>query len=149
MCWINKMHPDALYVDIRKEPKGHVSDNPAYNPNHCIEPDEIVDFRKMPFPDESYSLVLFDPPHILKTNGKQGTMTRRYGWLERDTWKDDIRAGFSECWRVLKRDGVLIFKWSIANIPLKEVLKLAPAPPLFGNRTGKSGSTMWLTFMKL
>lgn len=149
MCWIDKMHPHAHYIDIRREAKGHVSENPKYNPNHCIEPDEIVDFRDMPYDDNTFSLVLFDPPHIFQTNGKVGTMGKRYGLLNRETWKEDLRRGFSECWRVLRPEGVLIFKWSTCNIPLKDVLALFPHKPLFGQVTGKSGSTRWMTFMKL
>lgn len=59
-----------------------------------------------------------------------------------------LRRGFAECFRVLDDDGVLIFKWSEVQIPLKEILPLAPYPPLFGNRSGKNNNTHWLCFMK-
>ena len=32
------------------------------------------------------------------------------------------------------------------QIPLKEILPLAPYPPLFGNRSGKNNNTHWLCF---
>lgn len=28
-----------------------------------VSPDVVSDFRDLPFPDESFSLVVFDPPH--------------------------------------------------------------------------------------
>ena len=45
-------------------------------------------------------------------------------------------------------DGVLIFKWSEVQIPLREILPLSPYPPLFGHRSGKNMNTHWLCFMK-
>ena len=65
------------------------------------------------------------------------------------TWRDDLKAGFAECFRVLKPEGVLIFKWNETRIPIKEVLSLAPVRPLFGNRaTGQNLKTHWIVFMK-
>lgn len=29
-----------------------------------------------------------------------------------ENWEDDLRKGFSECMRVLKKDGILVFKWN-------------------------------------
>ena len=56
--------------------------------------------------------------------------------------------GFSECFRVLKPGGVLIFKWSEADIPLKEVLKCTTEKPVFGHKSGKRSNAHWLCFMK-
>lgn len=56
-----------------------------------------------------------------------------------------IRKGFNECMRVLKKDGILIMKWSSNQISTKDVLKVLPVQPLFGNRRGKS---IFLVFMK-
>ena len=47
--------------------------------------------------------------------------------------------------RVLKKYGVLIFKWSEHQISTADVLKIIPEKPLFGNRRGK---TIWMVFMK-
>lgn len=76
-------------------------------------------------------------------------MAKKYGKLNRKTWRDDLRKGFAECFRVLKPDGVLIFKWNEYEIPVAEVLKLTPYTPLFGHKSGKAAKTHWLTFMKL
>ena len=68
-------------------------------------------------------------------------------WVK-ETWKADIVAGFSECWRVLAPGGVLIFKWNEANIKAKDLLRSFPVEPLFGDFTGKTGSTIWVTYLK-
>lgn len=70
----------------------------------------------------------------------------KYGALYFD-WKDMLHRGFSECFRVLEPGGVLIFKWNETDIPVKEILKLTPVKPLFGNRSGKASKTHWICFM--
>ena len=75
-------------------------------------------------------------------------MAAMYGVLDK-TWKEDLQKGFAECFRVLKPDGVLIFKWCEYEIPLREVLALTPFKPLFGHPSGKMQKTHWVTFMKI
>lgn len=144
MCWFDKAHKNALYIDHREAAKGHVE----LRPNHEVCPDKIVDFREMPFADNSFKLILFDPPHMLLRNGKEGLMAKKYGFL-RSGWKEDLSKGFSECWRVLDDYGTMIFKWSSSEIKLKEVLLCFNQQPLFGHTTTRSGTTHWLTFMKI
>jgi len=55
----------------------------------------------------------------------------------------------SRCWRVLDDHGVLIFKWSEAEISVKTVLDLFTIEPLFGHTTGRGGKTKWMCFMKI
>jgi 23S rRNA G2069 N7-methylase RlmK/C1962 C5-methylase RlmI len=86
----------------------------------------------LPFEDESFSIVVFDPPHI-KTNGENSWMAKKYGKLTKD-WESVIQKGFDECFRVLKKDGTLIFKWNETEIKLRQILPLSPIPPLFGNQ---------------
>lgn len=112
-----------------------------------VLPDVIGDFRKMPFLDSTFKLVIFDPPH-LKQLGKTSWMAKKYGVLS-ENWKNDIRKGFSECMRVLEEGGVLIFKWNEHQILISDILKLVDQPPLIGHRSGKLSKTHWLTFMKL
>jgi SAM-dependent methyltransferase len=91
---------------------------------------------------------VFDPPHILKSPDSS-FLVKTYGKLHPENWQDDLRKGFAECFRVLKPDGVLIFKWSSVQIPLADILKLTPHKPLFGHPTGrKHSNTHWVTFMK-
>jgi len=74
-------------------------------------------------------------------------MAKKYGVLGFD-WKNDIKVGFQECFRVLENQGVLIFKWNEAQIKTKEIIELAGQKPVFGHLTGRSGKTVWLCFMK-
>lgn len=76
-------------------------------------------------------------------------MAQKYSTLDKITWKDDLQKGFKECFRVLKKHGVLIFKWNESDIPLKEVLSLTDYQPLFGHPSGKAMKTHWVCFMKI
>lgn len=71
----------------------------------------------------------------------------KYGLLNGD-WKNMLRLGFAECFRVVKPNGVIIFKWSEHDHPLKEILALTQEKPLFGHKTGKQARTHWITFLK-
>lgn len=144
MFWFNKNNPAALFIDKRKLPKGSIEDRP----NFCIDPDIIMDFRKLEFPDKSFKLVVFDPPH-LKSLGSNSWMAKKYGVLES---LDDLKKGFKECWRVLEDYGVLIFKWSTEtekrSNTVKEIIELFGKEPLFGHTTGSKSHTHWMCFMK-
>ncbi len=146
MFWFNKKHPDTLYVDIREE-KHFVSrgNHGVDNRHRAILPDVVMDHRKLDLPDNQFSLVVFDPPHL--KIGRKSYFAQIYGSLE-STWQEDMRKGFAECFRVLKPTGVLIFKWNESDIPLREILALTPVQPLFGHRSGKAAKTHWVTFMK-
>ena len=101
----------------------------------------------MDIADQTFKLVVFDPPHLFL--GENSYMAQSYGRLDKQTWKEDLSKGFSECFRVLKDEGILIFKWYECDVPLKEVLKLTPYKPLFGHPSGKAQKTHWVCFMKL
>lgn len=139
MFWFNKSDPNVVYQDNRK-----------FETNLCdgrkliINPDHIGDFRHMDFEDNQFSLIIFDPPHLLRA-GKDSWLATKYGKLNRDSWKEDIKKGFEECWRVLDYNGTLIFKWNEDQIKLKEILEICPFKPLFGNKRAK---THWLVFFK-
>jgi ubiquinone/menaquinone biosynthesis C-methylase UbiE len=75
-------------------------------------------------------------------------LAQKYGRLF-PSWKDDISQGFSECFRVLKQDGILIFKWNEIQIKVSEILELTNHKPLFGHKSGKQANTHWIAFMKL
>ena len=144
MFWFDKKNPDVLFTDIRSEE--FVTGTGKHKRDRKVLPDEIQDFRCMTHKDQSFKMVVFDPPHLFV--GKNSYMGRIYGRLERGTWEDDLRKGFTECFRVLKPDGVLIFKWNESDVPLKNVLALTDYKPLFGHPSGKAQKTHWICFMK-
>jgi hypothetical protein len=151
MFWFNKEHPNTIYMDVRKLEKNMIKDQKEF----CVKPDVIADFRKMPFPDKSFKLVVFDPPHLLNLP-PEGWPAMKYGSLNQATWRRDIKQGFDECMRVLEDHGVLIFKWSTAAdgrkkrcISVQEVLKVIDCEPLFGHPSGSKNNTIWMTFMKI
>ncbi|MFU0790674.1 MAG: class I SAM-dependent methyltransferase [Virgibacillus proomii] len=138
MFWFDKQNKDVLYMDNRE-----LSDTLCDGRKLEVRPDLIADFKNMPFDDNSFYLVVFDPPHLLRI-GDSSWMAKKYGKLSED-WPNDIKKGFDECMRVLKPNGTLIFKWNEDQIKLSEILKVIKVKPLFGNRRSK---THWLVFMK-
>lgn len=141
MMWFDRQDQRALFGDIRSE-EHTLCDGRAFS----ITPDLNMDFRAMPFPDESFRLVAFDPPH-LRHAGRDSWLRAKYGILG-DDWQEDLQRGFSECFRVLKPEGVLIFKWNAIQIRTPQILALTPHKPLFGHPSGKRADTHWMTFMK-
>ncbi len=147
MMWFDKHHPNCLYLDERPE----------------CEPDIIGDYRNLSqFKDGQFKVILFDPPHIIKSNAVCNSNTlRAFGYLNAETWQSDLKKAFTELWRVLADYGVLIFKWNNCSISSAEVLKLIPFKPLVYNVSGqkqkklnkKSSTrklrTLWFCFMKI
>ncbi|MBL4748412.1 MAG: SAM-dependent methyltransferase [Magnetovibrio sp.] len=149
MMWDDKKNPDVIFGDCRTETitvtdrsHGNLSGTRTLN----IDPDMKMDFRDMPFDDETFKLIAFDPPHLVSA-GPKSWLAAKYGKLS-DNWQDDLRQGFAECFRVLHPDGTLIFKWNETQIKVREVIDLAPMRPLFGHLSGRKGLTHWLVFMK-
>ena len=141
MCYFDKHDSRVLFSDIRRETHT-LCDGRVF----AVSPDAIADFRNLPYPDAVFSLVLFDPPHLERC-GPKSWQAKKYGKLGK-TWRDDLSAGFGECWRVLKPAGTLIFKWSEIQISLKEVLACFPQRPIFGHTTTTNLRTHWMTFFK-
>lgn len=91
--------------------------------------------------------MVFDPPHLTSVN-ETAWLAKKYGKLY-DGWPQMLRSGFRECMRVLKPDGVLIFKWNEFDIPADQVWDAIGEKPLFGHHSGKKSKTFWACFMKL
>lgn len=149
MMWRDRKDPRVVFGDIRHETititdrsKGNASGTRTLQ----VEPDTLMDFRAMPFDDGAFRMVVFDPPHLVSA-GPRSWLAAKYGKLS-ENWREDLRQGFAECWRVLEPGGVLIFKWNETQVKVKEVLALAPAEPMFGHLSGRKGLTHWVVFMK-
>lgn len=145
MFYFNKSDERVLFCDKRKI-KTTLCDGSEFT----VTPDVICDFTNLPFEDNSFRLVVFDPPHIIKNIHKNytGLIETKYGILYEDDWSTVIEKGFSECFRVLEHGGILIFKWNEVCIPLTKILKLTKEIPIFGHRSGKKSNTHWVCFMK-
>lgn len=147
--WFNKHHPAALYCDNRRESATKIwKSRDGTAERYCtVDPDVVCDFTDLPFPDGSFSLVVWDPPHLLNV-GDSSWLVKKYGKLD-ENWPSMLHDGFSECMRVLKNEGVLIFKWAESDIPAEKVWKAIGEKPLFGHHSGKQSKTFWACFMKL
>lgn len=146
--WFNKNHPDALYMDKRSESyvRSCKSGDGKSERHLIVDPDVQADSTDMPFEDNTFYLVVFDPPH-LQSQSETSWLYHYYGKLD-ENWEQTLHDGFAECMRVLKPNGVLIFKWSEYEIPAAEVWKAIGQKPLFGHHSGKNSKTFWGCFMK-
>ena len=147
MFWFDKKNPQTLFIDKRSETV-MAKDSSCKSGIRTIEvkPDIIADFTDMPFDDESFYMVVFDPPH-LKTLWETSWMAKKY-WRLPNNWEQMLIKGFSECMRVLKPNGTLIFKWNESEIMSNKILSIIPYSPLFWHTTGRQSKTIWMAFMK-
>lgn len=138
MFWFKKDNPNTVFIDIRE-----LEDTLCDGRKLIIKPDVVGDFKEIPFPDNSFKLAVFDPPHLIKA-GENSWLVKKYGKLNND-WTKEIKQGFNECMRVLEPYGILVFKWNEEQIKIKDVLATINYQPLFGDKRSK---TMWMVFMK-
>lgn len=159
MFYFDKHDDRVLFQDIR-DFDTTLCDGRAFS----VHPDVCADFTNMPYPDASFSMVVFDPPHLLRNVGKSkfadiygslnpkatptGYQQIKYEALPNTDWRDMLRQGFIEYFRVLKPGGYLIFKWNETDIKVSEILKLTTEKPIFGHISGKRSNTHWICFMK-
>jgi len=100
--WWKKWSPTTLIAN---------GTDPKYNP------DITADFRSMPFPDESFSQITYDPPYVVKGGRRTSTMEdhqERYGMVNAPTNPVEgqrlVNDGLAESARLLARGGVLLVK---------------------------------------
>lgn len=148
MFYFDRAHPDVLFGDLRSETivvrdRSHGREDGTRTLH--IRPDMRMDFRALPFADSTFPLVIFDPPHLVRA-GKNSWLAAKYGKLS-ENWRADIAAGFRECFRVLKNDGTLIFKWNETQVSTRDVLALTPVQPICGHISGSRSKTHWYVFL--
>jgi hypothetical protein len=154
---VRQKNPNVQFCDIR-DFETNLCDGRYFE----VRPDVIADFTSLPFEDSKFKLVVFDPPHLTRNIGDSkykemyGSLSQKsitgyqqikYGALYSD-WKQMLSLGFKECFRVLEKNGILIFKWNDTDIKVSEILKLTDQKPLIGHKSGKASKTHWICFMK-
>jgi len=87
MFWFDKQNPYVLFTDCRSEE--FTTGDGKHERNRKVLPDQIEDFRNMSHPNDSFKMVVFDPPHLFV--GENSYMGRIYGRLDRNTWKEDFK----------------------------------------------------------
>lgn len=143
--WFQKEEQHTVYCDRRCE-EYTVETTNGGTKKIVIKPDIIADFTNLPFEEESFSLVVFDPPHA-KQISENSLLWKEYTDLRGD-WHKILKDGFNECMRVLKPNGVLVLKWSDTHYSTRELINAIGQEPLFGHRSGKKMNTHWMCFMK-
>lgn len=141
MMWFDKANENAVFFDRRNE-RIVLCDGRTYE----VKPDVQGEWCALPFPDESFSLVVFDPPHF-KNVGASSWVAKKYGKLYPE-WQDEFREAGREAMRVLKEHGVFVFKWCDAEIGLREAINAIGLKPLFGQTRDTKGKTHWICYMK-
>ena len=141
MFYFDKKNPDVLFCDKRKL-RTTLCDGRSLN----ISPDVICDFKQLPFPDDTFNLVIFDPPHLVRA-GEKSYLGVKYGLLP-DTWQKELKDGMDECFRVVKCGGTIVFKWNEDQIKLSDLLSAIGRTPICGTRGGRLGKTIWMIFYK-
>lgn len=98
--WFNKDHPNVVYCDKRKEQHAGIWKSTLNDSKRVCEiaPDIQCDFTELPFDDNTFKLVVFDPPHLIHI-GSTSWLAKKYGKLGED-WKQMLHDGFQECMRV-------------------------------------------------
>ena len=104
MMWFDRKNPAVVFGDIRSETIS-VTDRSHGKINGTrilhIDPDVVLDFRELPYPDGVFRLVAFDPPHLIRA-GAKSWLAAKYGKLGLD-WRDDLRKNFTESSRSEER----------------------------------------------
>lgn len=113
MFYFDKQDPQVLFTDIR-EYHGTLCDGRKLD----VQPDMIADCTNLPFEDETFNMVVFDPPHLLKV-GQNSWLCKKYGRLP-ENWQAFINDSIHEGMRVLKTNGTLIFKWNEQQIKVSD-----------------------------
>ena len=98
MFWYDKKEPNTTYMDMRKSYEqladGHIID---------VNPDVQGDFRDMDFEDNTFDLVVFDPPHLIHA-GKTSWLAITSGVLP-NTWPMTLARGLDDCRKIGRASG--------------------------------------------
>jgi len=133
LFWYNKNHPDVIYIDIRA----------------AVNPDRIMDCTATNFKDNYFDFIVFDPPHCSYSENNKGIFKEKYGGFPAAKTRFFIKKAFIEFKRILKKDGLVVFKWNTHSQKLAVILSMIEDfEVLFGHltahKTKSSSQTYWL-----
>ena len=133
--WFNRLHAEAVFVDIRPE----------------MTPTVVCDTTALPFHSDFFDLIVFDPPHV--THGAGSKMAEYYGAFPASVIRDLVKRSGSEAFRVAKPNAMMAFKWNDHDVKLQRVIDLMEGwEPLFAQKVAgrskhRSGS-YWVMLRK-
>jgi ubiquinone/menaquinone biosynthesis C-methylase UbiE len=143
---------ELVFMDIRE------GDFPTFGRRKqgetiTVQPDKVGCITSIPWPDESFSMVIVDPPHAGRW-GKNSFMAALYGSWDRDTFVRRFHKANDELYRVLKPGGVLLLKVQdnegrdkIAERLLTKFKLLLKIQQV--NSSGRTGhKTFWMHFIR-
>jgi hypothetical protein len=152
LLWPCKNPPEFIFMDRETELK--------------VSPDIFCAWEHLPFRDNVFHTIIFDPPHLITKNGPTyyknpenagGPKGTFYGWYvsKIDLIKRLTRAA-KEFYRVGK---VVSMKWYEGSMVLEKVIplmrpwvnfKIFKPRPRMGRRAWRksSSNTWWVTFVK-
>lgn len=133
LFWYDKEHPEVTYIDIRA----------------AVKPDRIMDCTATSFKDNFFDFIVFDPPHCSYSENNKGIFKEKYGGYTAAKTRVFIKEAFMEFERILKKDGLVVFKWNTHSQKLNVILSLiGNFEVLFGHlaaqKTKYSSQTYWM-----
>lgn len=126
----------------------------GYDINPLRGPHGVIDFNRMPFDDNSFETVVFDPPFHPFVNSSEEERFSGMGKNEKEL-RLMFESGVRECWRVTKRHLIVKCQSYIHNhrpqwMPLWAInICGEPFEWLIANRSGKRISGRWKTVRSL
>lgn len=141
--WFDSKDPETVYLDVRKEINFHRKSK-RYPSDKNINPDILADNQFLPFRDNVFDLVVYDPPHYISSSWKD--LYDLYGVYHPLEYQKIMWGASRELFRVLKDRGSLVFKWSEVHRNVKQILELFPENSLFGQKV--NALTWWVVFQK-
>lgn len=157
--------PDGFEVDLTFGNGGFWKD--MILPKYCFDKEPLKDFvveadsTKVPLPDDSVSSVVFDPPFLTYIkNGREhnSIMGKRFGgYWTYDELSSHYFDTLIECQRILKKNGIMVFKcqdiihnhkmvpthmnvwvWALSvGLQLKDIFILGAKHKMAANKKGK------------
>lgn len=112
----------------------------------------MCDSRHLPFPDQTFDLLSFDPPHMCV--GPASHMAEAYGHWTTAEILDLVERTAPEAHRVAKPEALLTLKWNDHDIKLPRILALLSQywEPLYGQTTAlrekHKSATTWTIFKR-